>query len=98
MNILVTAATSAEAYQLKNQLTDDQVILGDYFDLPEIMIRSGKMIKLPNPASNAYSHQLLTLCLDDNIEAVYALRDEEKQPLQEAIQLFEEYSIKIIIP
>jgi len=96
VNILITAANSAEAYQLKSKLNSDDIILGDYMALPELMLRSGKMISLPNPASDSYSHQMLTLCLDRNIAAVYPLRDDEAKLLLEARQLFEEYGINIM--
>lgn len=98
MSTLITAATMAESYQLKNKLGSDDIILGDFMELPELMVRSGKMINLPNPASNSYSHRVLTLCLDRNINIIYPLRKEEQALLKEAGQLFEEYGIEIIIP
>ncbi|MGN6179219.1 MAG: hypothetical protein ACTHNW_08560 [Mucilaginibacter sp.] len=98
MSILITAATTAESYQLKNKLESKDIILGDFMELPELMVKTGKMISLPNPASNSYSHQVLTLCLDRNINTIYPLRKEEQQLLKEAGQLFEEYGIEIVIP
>ena len=96
MSILITAATTAEAYQLKNKLNSDDIILGDHLELPELMLKTGKMVKLPDPASNAYSHQMLTLCLDRNIGVIYPLRKNERLLLEEAGQLFDEYGIKIL--
>jgi hypothetical protein len=98
MGILITAATSAESYRHKNKLGTEDVILGDYLELPELMLKTGKMIQLPNPASGSYSHQMLTLCLDRNIDTVYPLRKEEQGLLAEARQLFEEYGIDMILP
>ena len=98
MSILITAAASAGSYQLKNRLGSDDVILGDYMELPELMLKTGKMIKLPSPASNSYSHLVLTLCLDRNIDIIYPLRKEEQMLLKESEQLFEEYGIAIKIP
>ncbi len=95
MNILITSANSVAAHQLKNKLNGDNVILGDYMELPEFMVQSGKMVQLPNPASMAYSHEILTLCLDKNIEKIYPLREEERVLLKEAGQLFKEYNIEI---
>jgi hypothetical protein len=92
VNILITAATSAEAQRLKSKLAPAPVILGDYYDLPEFM----KMIRLPNPASAAYVHEMLTLCLDKQISTVYVLREEEATLLREAEQLFKEYGIVIV--
>lgn len=96
MNTLITAANSAKAYRLKNKLNPANVILGDYLDLPAFMLTSVNMIRLPNPNSISYTHEMLTLCLDKQITTIYALREEEKI-LQTAEQLFNEYGITIII-
>lgn len=71
-------------------------MMGDYRELPEIMLRSGQMIKLPDPASSAYAHQMLALCLDTEIDTVYPLDDHEYQQLNEAALLFGEYGISIL--
>lgn len=92
MNILITAATSAEAQKLKNKLAPAPVILGDYHELPEFM----KMIRLPNPTSVSYVHEMLTLCLDKQIDTIYALRDDEAFLLRQAEQLFTEYGITVV--
>ena len=91
MNILITAATSAKAHWLKKHLRADNIILGDYQDLPAFM----QIVKLPNPTSLSYAHEMLTLCLDKGVEVVYALHEEEQKPLSEAKQLFAEYGIVI---
>ena len=59
------------------------------------MIKSGKMMRLPDPKSGSYVHQILTLSLDNGIEEIYPLRKEEAVLLEEAEQLFLEYNIKI---
>jgi hypothetical protein len=92
---LITAANSAEAYRLKSVLGAENIILGDYLELPAFMVSSGDMIRLPNPKSIAYASEMLTLCLDKEIDTVYALRDEEKKLLAEAKQLFNEYGIEV---
>ncbi|MDF2433736.1 MAG: hypothetical protein JWP44_3367 [Mucilaginibacter sp.] len=96
MYTLITAAASTQAYQLKNKLNTDNVMLGDYLDLPSFMLKSSDMLRLPDPKSAAYAHQMLTLCLDKQISTVYTLREEEQILLNEAAQLFEEYGIKIV--
>ena len=95
MSILITSANSADAYQLKSKLNGAEVILGDYEELPALMLKSGKMIQLPNPKSASYSHQMLTLCLDKGIQTIYPLREEEAVLLKESEQLFNEYGIHI---
>ena len=95
LNILITAANSSEAYQLKNQLSSANVILGDYLDLPDFMVKTGKMLRLPNPQSASYTHEMLTLCLDKAIDEVYIFRAEEATLLFGAETLFNEYNIKL---
>jgi hypothetical protein len=95
MYTLITAATSAKAYKLKNMLNSGDVILGDHRELPNIMLEKSNMIKLPNPASASYTHEMLTLCLDKQIDKVYALGEEEFTQLNTAKQLFGEYGVSI---
>ncbi len=96
MYTLITAANSSDAYNLKTKLNKENTLLGDYLDLPDFLVRSGKMLRLPDPKNTAYTHQMLALCLDKDIDTVYVLRDQEKQILLDAKQLFHEYDIKII--
>ena len=96
MYTLITAANSAEAYKLKNALNAENVILGDYLELPAFMLNSGNMIRLPNPKSIAYASEMLTLCLDKEIDTVYPIRDDEMALLNQAKLLFKEYGIKIV--
>lgn len=95
MGILITSANSAQAYRLKNELNTDNVILGDYNELPAFMLEPGKMIVLPNPESEAYAHEMLTCCLDNAIDIVYVLDKNEAKSLLEARRLFSEYGIDI---
>lgn len=95
MYTLITAANSAEAYSLKNALNKEYILLGDYMELPDILIQSGKVLKLPDPQNVAYTHQMLALCLDKSVDTIYPLREQEKQPLFNARQLFYEYNIEI---
>ncbi len=87
---------SANAHRLQKLLSTEKVVLGDYADIPAFILQSGKMIKLPNPASDSYTHQMLTLCLDNNIKQLYALQEQEYQILILATQLFDEYGIQIL--
>jgi hypothetical protein len=93
---LITAANSTQAHRLKNELNSDFVILGDYLELPAFML-SPNMVILPNPTSIAYTHEMLSLCLDRDISTIYPLRDEEITLLNSAEQLFNEYGIKLMI-
>ncbi|MEO8886147.1 MAG: hypothetical protein ABI367_08800 [Mucilaginibacter sp.] len=96
MKILITRATSVVSHNLKGKLNNEQVILGDYVELPAFMLQNGSMINLPNPVSETYTHQMLTLCLDNAVTRVYALGDDEYNTLNNAAQLFSEYGIEIL--
>lgn len=99
MSVLITAATSAQAYKLKAALkTNEKILLGDYLDLPDLMIKSGAMIKTPNPENPSFAHLVLTLALDNQITQIYALRRAELALLQEAKVLFAEFDIELCIP
>jgi len=95
MYTLVTGATTAMAYKVKNGLATENIILGDYAELPSTML-SKTMIQLPNPASASYAHEMLALCLDREIDHVYPLKMEEQSQLNLAKQLFVEYGITIM--
>ncbi len=96
VSILITAALTSVASKLKNQLAKPDIILGDYLEIPSFMLTAGNLIKLPNPSSAAYQHEMLTLCLDAGIDKLIALRPEEQAALAEAALLFKEYGIEII--
>lgn len=96
MFTLITAANSSAAYKLKGMLGEKDILMGDYLDLPEILVRSGKILQLPDPNHTSYAHQMLTLCLDKNINEVYAMRKEEAGILLNTKQLFSEYGIDIL--
>ena len=96
MYTLITAATSAQAYKLKSSLTPENIILGDYLELPAILLKNAGMIKLPNPQSASYAHEMLTLCLDKNITTIHALNELEEANLKPSETLFAEYGIEIV--
>ncbi|MBC7399558.1 MAG: hypothetical protein H7289_06410 [Mucilaginibacter sp.] len=98
MNVLITSALSAAAHRLKSKLNTVSVILGDYNDVPAFMLAQGKLIKLPNPKSFSYTHEMLALCLDNAIDTVYVLDNIEAELLMKSKQLFTEYNIDIQLP
>lgn len=99
MNILITAAASAQAYQLERFLgKSENVIFADSAELPEFMLKGKKFIKIPPGDSFSFAHELLTACLDMQVSKVFPLRKTEIIALAEARQLFEEYNIAVIVP
>jgi hypothetical protein len=97
VSILITAANSAPAYKLKSLLNGDNLIMGDHMDLPDFMLKPGKLIRLPDPKSASYTHEMLTLCLDMGVEKLYLFRQTEIDLLLQAETLFNEYNIKILV-
>lgn len=96
---MITAANSAQAYQLKSILAPEaDILLGDYLEIPDLLVKSGKMIRTPKPEGNAFIHEMLALCLDKGIHQLFALRRAELLPLAEARQLFAEFDITLYIP
>lgn len=94
-NILITEALSAAAHRFKKQFADSTVLMGDFNEVPELMIKSGIIKKLPAPQSPSYPHQILTFCLDSDVATVYLLNSREFEALAPAMQLFLEYGIDI---
>lgn len=96
-NILITEALSAKAHRLKSEYSANAVgiIMGDFNDVPEVMLKSRAIYKLPHPDAPAYPHQILTFCLDNSVSTVFVLNGQEIKALEPALQLFFEYDIQI---
>jgi hypothetical protein len=94
LKVLITSATLAMAHKLKTKLANDAVLLGDYADLPAFMRKN--IIKLPNPAADTYTHEMLKICLDNDVEVLYPLTNNEMDILLISEQLFKEYNINVI--
>ena len=99
MKILITGATSALAHKLK-RLSDrgETFIYADQIDLPEFMKKENQFVRIAAGDSPAFAHELLRLSLDLQIDYIYPLRRSEVAALAESRQLFEEYSIKVVVP
>jgi hypothetical protein len=95
--ILITEALSAKAHRLKTEYAANvvNVIMGDFNDVPAVMLKSGAIKKLPHPTAPAYPHQILTFCLDNKVTTVFLLNTTEFSALEPAMQLFNEYDIDI---
>lgn len=99
MNILITAAATAQAYQIERLIRGTgTVFFADSADLPQFMLKKANLIKISAGDSPAFAHELLTICLDQQIGKVYPLRKEEIKALAEARTLFSEYGIQLMVP
>lgn len=70
-------------------------MMGDYNEIPAVMLGAAKIVQLPNPGESSYPHQMLALCLDNGVTAVYPLHQKENDALKPVVQLFAEYGIEI---
>jgi hypothetical protein len=99
LNILITAASTAQAHKLSRFVdAREKVFLGDSEDLPGISLGNKLFTKIPPSNSASFSHLLLAICLDLNINQVFPLKKAEVLALAEARQLFDEYGIKVMVP
>lgn len=99
MKILITAAVTAQAYKLKGQLDSEATfIFANQGEVPVLPGREHLFLSIPSAGSTSFAHEMLTLCLDHQIDYVYPLRRAEILALAEAKQLFEEYNIKVVVP
>ncbi len=95
--ILITAGTTSLALKIKNLLsTKMDVILGTSDEIPSVLEQ--KIIKLSNHTSNSFTHELLKIALDNNLNYILPLRLKEIEILSQSYILFEEYDIKILAP
>lgn len=99
MKILITAAVTAQAYKLKNLLDKEATfIFADQGDVPAFVAKETLFLNIPAGDSASFAHELLSLCLDHQIDYVFPLRRNEIDALAEARQLFAEYEIKVVVP
>lgn len=87
--ILITAANSAKAYQLAYLLNEEELVLAD---------SNSQAFLVPDENKSSYAHELLSLCLDNQIQEVYPLKAKEVIALAEAKVLFKEYDIEVCVP
>lgn len=95
--ILITAGTSALAFRLKNNLSNQfTFVLGESDEIPSVL--KNQYIQTPKDSSPSFVHEILKIALDNNINKVIPLRDTEIIKLSKSLTIFEEYGISILIP
>lgn len=98
MAVLITGAATAEAHRLNRALRLDNVVFADNIDLPQMLFKETKFLKIPHGDSSSFAHQLLALALDHQVDLILPLRKDELHALAPARKLFDEYGIKVIVP
>ena len=87
MKTLFTTSKISLSYQLLKLFDKDELVFGDSF-----------LDKFPSEKSISFAHELLSFCLDQDIQKVYATRAGELLPLTEAKVLYAEFGIGIELP
>ena len=85
MKILITTSKHFASFQLALLLKNQDVLFGDNFD------------DFPTVKSNSLAHQMLTFCLDHQIQRVFPLQFEEVSELRKSLVLFDEFGIEIML-
>lgn len=93
---LITCGNNPGVYFLEKWLSDCTFVYGDAsFIAP---ISTSQQLLLPLVSQPDFIHQLLNICLDQQIESVFAMAAAEQELLAEAVELFEEFNIKLNLP
>jgi hypothetical protein len=87
LKTLFTTSSTINNHQLLKLFDQDEIVFGELFQN-----------KFPSEKSISFAHELLSFCLDLNIQKVYATRAGELLPLSEAKVLFAEFGIDIELP
>ena len=77
---------------------NDHVILADYGDMPSFPSQTYRFISLGDLNKEVIAHNLLTICLDESVDAILPLHQFEANEIVKSNVLFEEFNIEIILP
>ena len=98
MKILITGGKSIQALKLVKAYPEDQVILADYGEMPSFPSATYRFISLGAQNDEVIAHNLLTICLDEAVDAIIPLHRLEADELLKSKILFDEYNITVITP
>lgn len=98
MKILLTGGKSAVALKLSKAFTNDQVVLADYGDVPVFASKDYAFISIGVKNEDVLAHNLLNVCLNENVDAVLPIHSFEVEALAKAEVLFNEFNITLLLP
>jgi len=98
LKILITGGKTATALKLAKAFDGKEILLGDYGDMPNINSSSYSFVELGEWNVEVLAHNLLTKCLDYGVDILLPLYEAEIVALSKSLVLFEEFSIKILLP
>jgi hypothetical protein len=93
---LITCGNNPSIYFLEKWLPDNSFIYGDTAFIAQNSIT--QQVLLPSVLQADFIHQLLNICLDQQIERVFAMAAAEQELLAEAVELFAEFNINLNLP
>jgi hypothetical protein len=93
---LITCGQNPGVYFLEKWFLDFNFIYGDASFIAQIS--ASQQVLLPKVSQGDYIHELLNVCLDQQIDAVFAMSFAEQELLAEAVELFSEFNIKLFLP
>ena len=93
---LITCGNNPGVYFLEKWFPQTDFIYGDTSFIAQIS--APQQVLLPSVLQPDFIHQLLNVCLDNQIESVFAMAAAEQELLAEAVELFAEFNIKLNLP
>jgi hypothetical protein len=87
LKALLTTSKSHYIHQLNQLFKHDDFVFGDSYQN-----------KFPSENTVSFAHEVLSFCLDQEIQKIYAVREGELNSLSEAKVLFAEFGIEIVLP
>lgn len=93
---LITCGQHPGVYFIEKWLPGFEFVYGDASFITQIS--ASMQVLLPKVSQGDYIHELLNICLDQQIEMVFAMTFAEQELLAEAVELFSEFNIKLHLP
>jgi hypothetical protein len=98
LKILITGGKNIQAIKLVRAYPNDELVLADYGETPSFAASNYRFISLGERNDEILAHHLLTVALDEEVEAIMPLYEAESIALAKAKLLFEEFNIAVILP
>ncbi len=93
---LITCGQHPGVYFLEKWFPQLAFVYGDASFITQIS--ATQQLLLPKTEQADYIHQLLNICLNKQIDAVFAMSFAEQELLAEAVELFSEFNINLFLP
>lgn len=98
MNVLITQGTCPFAQRVAKLVPAARIVFAASDDISEVLLHTGKYVKIPRPSDPTFVHEVLRRCMDNAIELVIPLGMAELYPMAVARPLFAEYDIALCVP